>query len=305
MKFDIIVGNPPYGVPQKGSSPNLHLKIMNSIIKFCTNKLVFIMPSKPIVVQLQEPWFSIFKNAVCNKIEIVDKDVFKGTDMDNTAIYYCDRNDDPKNYCKKLDVDKVIYNMIDSDAHRLFLKMFDEIEQMYITIPYGSKENKDKEIENVYIKTKEDKFYLNVNRAGGFGAKWLSGTLEKVDILTKDDEIEFSKKHTKKKNIIECPTKEYGYNLKNLMVNGLVLRYALWLTQRNQNIANPQFKYVPDLDYTNIHTDEELLSVCGFTDEEISKIMEYLKHFDFSKNRNDVVRRNINNNKKIEYEKEI
>ena len=299
MTFDVIVGNPPYGVAQKGSSPNLHLKIMNSVLKLCNNKLVFIMPSKPIVVQLQEPWFSIFKNAVCNKIEVVGKDVFKNTDMDNTAIYYCDRNDDPKNYCKKLDVDKVIYNMIDSDAHRLFLKMFDEIEQMYITIPYGSKENKDKEIENVYIKTKEDKFYLNVNRAGGFGAKWLSGTLEKVDILTKDDEIEFSKKHTKKKNIIECPTKEYGYNLKNLMVNGLVLRYALWLTQRNQNIANPQFKYVPDLDYTNIHTDEELLSVCGFTSEEISKIIDYLKHFDFSKNRNDVVRRNINNNKKI------
>ena len=81
------------------------------------------------------------------------------------------------------------------------------------------------------------------------------------------------------------------------MVNGLVLRYALWLTQRNQNIANQQFKYVPDLDYTNIHTDEELLSVCGFTPEEIEKMMDYLKHFDFSKNRNDVVRRNINNKK--------
>ena len=168
--------------------------------------------------------------------------------------------------------------------------MFDEIEQMYITIPYGSKENKDKEIENVYIKTKEDKFYLNVNRAGGFGAKWLSGTLEKVDILDKKSEITFCKEHTSVKNIIECPTKEYGYNLKNLMVNGLVLRYSLWLTQTNQNIKNPQFKYVPDLDYTNIHTDEELLSICGFTQEEIENTMNYLKNFDFSKNRNDVIR---------------
>ena len=295
MKFDIIVGNPPYGM----RTDYIHLMIMNTALKFCTDKLVFIMPSKPITKQLSSEWYNMFKNAVCNRVEVMDKGVFKGTNMDNTSIFYCDRNDKPENYCKKLDVDKVIYNMIDSDAHRLFLKMFDEIEQMYITIPYGSKENKDKEIENVYIKTKEDKFYLNVNRAGGFGAKWLSGTLEKVDILTKDDEIEFSKKHTKKKNIIECPTKEYGYNLKNLMVNGLVLRYALWLTQRNQNIANPQFKYVPDLDYTNIHTDEELLSVCGFTPEEIEKMMDYLKHFDFSKNRNDVVRRNINNNKRI------
>ena len=79
------------------------------------------------------------------------------------------------------------------------------------------------------------------------------------------------------------------------MVNGLVLRYSLWLTQINQNITNPQFKYVPDLDYTNIHTDEELLSICGFTPEEISQVMDYLRNFDFSKNRNDVVREyNIN-----------
>ena len=290
MKFDIIVGNPPFGVAQKGSSPNLHLKIMNSIIKFCTNKLVFIMPSKPITKQLSSEWYNMFKNAVCNRVEVIDKGVFKGTKMDNTTIFYCDRNDKPENYCKKFDVDKAIYYAIDDNIHKLFLKMFDEIEQMYITIPYGSKENKDKEIENVYIKTKEDKFYLNVNRAGGFGAKWLSGTLEKVDILDKKSEITFCKEHTSVKNIIECPTKEYGYNLKNLMVNGLVLRYSLWLTQTNQNIKNPQFKYVPDLDYTNIHTDEELLSICGFTPEEIEKMIDYLKHFDFSKNRNDVVR---------------
>ena len=83
------------------------------------------------------------------------------------------------------------------------------------------------------------------------------------------------------------------------MLNGLVLRYSLWLKLTHQEIFNEQFKYVPNIDYSKINIDEELLSVCGFTPEEISKIMDYLKHFDFSKNRNDVVRRNINNNKKI------
>ena len=298
MKFDIIVGNPPFGGSQKGSSPNLHLKIMNSVLKFCTNKLVFIMPSKPIVRQLQEPWFSIFKNAVCNKIEVVGKDVFKGTNMDNTAIYYCDRNDDPKNYCKKLDVDKVIYNMIDSDAHRLFIdrmgcnKSFRKI-KIYID---GFKD--ENEFNSVVEKLKDGKYYLNVNRANGsFGAKWLSGTLEKIGVLAKEDEIDFCRKHDKTKSIIECPNKEYGENLKNLMVDGLVLRYGLWLQQRDQHMMNQVYKYVPDLDYTNIHTDEELLSICGFTNEEIEKMIDYLKHFDFSKNRNDVVRRNINNKK--------
>lgn len=114
-------------------------------------------------------------------------------------------------------------------------------------------------------------------------------------ILTKDEEIEFCKRHTKRKNIIECSTKEYGENLKNLMLNGLVLKYSLWLVQDNQAVYQAEFKYVPDLDYTNIHTDEELLSICGFTPEEIENMMDYLKTFDFSKNRNDVIRKyNIN-----------
>lgn len=294
MKFDVIVGNPPFGVAQKGSSPNLHLKIMNSIIKFCTNKLVFIMPSKPIVVQLQEPWFSIFKNAVCNKIEVVGKDVFRATDMDNTAIYYCDRNDDPKNYCKKLDVDKVIYNMIDSDAHRLFIDKMSRMSELKIYFIFGSRTYYEDNLNNFIVKSNINKFYLNVNRVstepGKGETQWFSNILKEVGVLTKDEEIEFCKEHTKRKNIIECPTKEYGENLKNLMLNGLVLKYSLWVVQDNQAIYQEEFKYVPNIDYSKINTDEELLSVCGFTPEEISQVMDYLKNFDFSKNRNDVIR---------------
>lgn len=300
MKFDIIVGNPPYGVPQKGSSPVLHLKIMNTALKFCTNKLVFIMPSKPITKQLSSEWYNMFKNAVCNRVEVMDKGVFRGTNMDNTSIFYCDRNDKPENYCKKLDVDKVIYNMIDSDAHRLFIDRMGCNKSFRKIRIYTDGFKDENEFNGVVEKLKDGKYYLNVNRANGsFGAKWLSGTLEKIGVLTKEDEIDFCRKHDKTKSIIECPNKEYGENLKNLMVDGLVLKYGLWLQQRDQHMINQVYKYVPDLDYTNIHTDEELLSVCGFIPEEIEKMMDYLKHFDFSKNRNDVVRRNINNNKKI------
>ena len=79
--------------------------------------------------------------------------------------------------------------------------------------------------------------------------------------------------------------------LKNqLSLNGKVLRYGLWLTQTNQNIIQAQFKYVPDIDYTEIDTDEKLLSVCGFTNDEILQLMKYLNDFDFSQNRNDIVR---------------
>ena len=74
------------------------------------------------------------------------------------------------------------------------------------------------------------------------------------------------------------------------MLNGLVLRYSLWLKLTHQEIFNEQFEYVPDVDYKDIKTDEELLSVCGFTDDEIENVIDYLKTFNFSTNRNNVIR---------------
>ena len=66
MKFDICVGNPPYGVKKKGSTSTLHLQIMKTVLDLCTDKLCFIMPSKPITQQLDKEgiWYKMFKNAV-------------------------------------------------------------------------------------------------------------------------------------------------------------------------------------------------------------------------------------------------
>ena len=74
------------------------------------------------------------------------------------------------------------------------------------------------------------------------------------------------------------------------MVNKKVLRYGLWLTQSDRHIYPDQFKYVPAIDYTEIDTDEKLLSKCGFSDTEIKKILNYLKDFNFKTSRNDVIR---------------
>ena len=109
MKFEVIVGNPPYGVRQNGSSNLLQYMIMRISLDFCKNKLCFIMPSKPIVIQLKDPWYSIFKNAVCTNIEVVNKSTFPNTNMDKTAIYYCDRNAAKNDYDKKYRIKWVLY----------------------------------------------------------------------------------------------------------------------------------------------------------------------------------------------------
>ena len=301
MIYQIITGNPPYGTDTKGSSRFLHYKIMENALKFCSDKLCFIMPSKPITQQLDDPWYSLFKNAVCVDVEVIDKNVFSGTTQDNTAIYYIDVNADESEYCKKLDVNKRMYDSID-DEGKLFIngmKKFYSIDGHKHLTSWRYKLDKVNVLENqmrvLNSKMTDGKYYLNVNRAGikpGEGVpQWISDVLEKVDVLTKKEEFDFCENvHKKFKSIIECPNKEYGLNLKNLMLNGLVLRYSLWLTQRNQTMGDDCYVYVPSLNYTVVDTDEKLLSTCGFSNDEIEKLMTYLKGFDFTKNRNKMIR---------------
>ena len=294
-RFDICIGNPPYGIRKKGSTADLHYKIFQNSLTYCKDKLCFIMPSSPIVRQLDERWYSVFKNAVCKDIEVVDKKLFPGTIMDDTAIYYCERGEEVENYCRMLDVDKRIYDKI-SDEGRMIIDKLGRFESIKIfkcfdfSYKYDVERTKN-QIGGWCQELNDGKYYLNVNRFyGPMGGRWLSSDLEKVDVKTKDEEMEFYKSHIKRKNIIECPSRKYGENLKKLMVEGKILRYGLWLLQTNQAIYQAQFKYVPGIDYEKIDTDEKLLQECGFEEDEIKKIIGYLETFDFKKNRNEFIK---------------
>ena len=292
MKFDIVIGNPPYGFRTEYT----HLKIMKTVLPLCKDKLTFIMPSKPIIQQLDNDniWMRMFKEAVCTDIQTVKKGTFENTNMDATAIYYCDRKiNDTEKYCKKLDVEDVLYSSI-SDEGRLFMDKFQEFYNK------GNKSIKpfigwDRRNKEKYTKRiKPGHYYLSVNRAGtkpGMGIPiWISGELEKLGILDSYNEISDLENRTKQINILDCPNEQYGKNLKTLMTDCFVLRYGLWLQQVNQEMKKRVFKYVPAIDYTEIDTDEKLLSVCGFSDTEIKKILYYLKNFDFKTSRNDTIR---------------
>lgn len=288
--FDIVVGNPPFGGFSKGSSATLHLKIMKNSLSLCRDFLCFIMPSKPIVEQLKDEWYDMFKSAVCTRVDVVKQETFKETQMDKTSIYYCDRKADQKDMCKKFDVDRRIYEMIDEEGHRLFIDKMGKMEQMHIDLQTDHKSKKD-DYDYLIKKVKKDCWYLNVNRAyGSMGGVWMSGYLKTIPVMTGEQILKFYKTNMAARSILTLPSYEYGVNLKKLFCESLVFKYGLWLTQTKQHIKIFQFKYIPSLDYSKIDNDLDLLLACGFTREEADTVLTYLSTFDFTQSRNDMVR---------------
>lgn len=284
--WDVVVGNPPFGTPHKGNGCLMHLKIMKNSLSLCRDFLCFIMPSRPIKLQLEKEWYDMFRTAVCTKVDVVEKDVFPVTDMDKTAIYFCDRKAEHKDLCRKFDVDRRVYEMIDEEGHRLFI---DKIKRMNNLAPIGFNRN----LHYVIKQLKDNSFYISVKQAGPIPSvstvRFISSTLKDIPVMTKEQVIDFCKVKARK-NFIECPSYEYGVNLKKLFCESLVFKYGLWLTQTYQNIYAAQFKYIPSLDYSKIDNDLDLLLACGFTREEADTVLTYLSTFDFTRNRNDMVR---------------
>ena len=263
------------------------------------------MPSKPITQQLDKDgvWYKMFKNAVCTSVDVVDKSVFPTTNMDNTAIYYCDRHANPDvDFCTKFNVNNNSYEIMNTyeklfvDCMNRFYNSFDDGKKHNIKILIGW----DRRSANKYVKKiNSDKYYLNVNRAGnppGGDQIWMSGTLKSMGVLNAEEEINDLKERTAEVNVIECPNKQYGENLKELIINGKVLRYGLWLTRVDRHIYPAQFKYVPNINYDKLvgetarDLDKSLLLACGFTNDDAEKVLDYLNDFDFTQSRNDMVR---------------
>lgn len=290
MMFDFIGANPPYGERTNYT----HLEIMKHALQYCSGKLVFIMPSKPIIQKAKPEWYNMLKNAVCYYIEAVSKNVFKGTNMDDVAIYYCDVTKSQDEYCKRLDVDDIVYSAV-SDEGRMFIDVMSKFTPLNIFIGW------DRRHKDTYPnKINMDKYYLHVSRANGsINAQWLSDVLKKDPVMSGVEEVEDLKNRTRQINIIECPNKLYGENLKILMAEGKVLKYALWVKQANQEMKSKVFECVPDIAYDKLigntprELDNSLLLFCGYSQDEADNFLNYLDTFyllDIKKSRNDMIR---------------
>ena len=168
----------------------------------------------------------------------------------------------------------------------------DKEEKMYkhtVTM-YGSW---DKDYYN-WNKTKDLKklnqysWFINVSYANyKENGKWIAQkSLENVGVLSLEEETKFFKTDTTTKVVLGFCDKKSAENVWNLLHTNL-MRFCLWICQDDRNMKRKVWRLFPELDYSKIENESELLMSVGCEEEDVDEILEYVSGFDFERKRKD------------------
>lgn len=284
-KFDVCLMNPPYATTD---NKTLHMDFVEKCINI-SNEIITIMPSSFIKKDIKH--FKKYQNSWNNylyKIEEVDSNIFGDTNMQNIAIYQLNN--------KKHD--KLIIN---------FLNKTEEIEGGIINKDYSGFSNYEKEIvkylfnENInfnkfhigmeeYHKYTErrinklnDGIYLLTNITNGsskgpWNPSFISSKLGQIFDNKEDLKKCMLERKGARCNIMIFNSKKAAENCKIALQNPL-LRFILLRTQADQGLVDRNYKYIPDIDWSNpkTKTDEGLLELCGCPKDKAKEYAEYCK----------------------------
>ena len=288
MKFDCIIMNPPYGSKKDGTSNYLHYDITNNAIAHLapTGKLVSLMPNTLVTAITENNSIRRLKESfdkTCISIEHVDSKIFEDTNMKPLAIYYFEAN--KKNdriihicVCDKTDDVKSLFNfnfMHSSNDVKILNKCKVGDFTSHIKVYEG--QDIDKFISN--NKVKKFKYFVITSRAnGGMNARWQSLKLRNYGIVEYSNLKDLLTADRASKMFVGFDTLMQAKNFYNLLVTDY-FRYELVKMQNDQNMKGPVYRFIPDIDYSNIDTKEKFYKLFNITPAEQKVIEETMEKY--------------------------
>ena len=298
-RYDIILVNPPYG---KVGCDTIQLKFIDKLYDLYNNNMIVIMPFNLINNDLKP--FKKYQNKFIKKLsyvkeiksnEFLDVGTYNNgiyvfdSISDNALIEYIDGRIENTNDITQY---KPFINDIEEEIGRCLLK--DEHLIMYCcgNDGHGYKYNKiyltteqfnawriktiKKSLEPIY-KEYHDKIFLITNIVNGNqNSKYMTSKTGQI-IEGYDNLFEYLYSIKPAHWVIILNSVKAAENLKAAMKRPL-LRFILHRTQITRQISIKRtYKYIPNIDWENIYTDEDILLSCGCDKSKCKEYIDYCK----------------------------
>lgn len=305
MKFDYIVGNPPFG---STGCDTLHLKCTDLVYDKFNKKMIIIMPfgfvtkDSKVTKKYREKFQPKLKY-----VKEVSGSNFEGTCMFSTAIYEFDNNETPLTIIEDIngkiieksnltdvskfnDYEKEIIKFLESQNQQLMrwggghshCTKKSLMRQGYTDLNIIQKKIDENIIENSN-NIPHTGIYMMINTANG-GMNGTAISSKNGNIFDNREELlnEFIKRNQSTGyNIAIFNSLKEAENCKIALQNPL-LRFTIHKTQNDQNMMITRvYKYIPAIDWEDPRctTDEGLLELCGCPADKAKEYAEYVRNY--------------------------
>lgn len=288
MKFDYIVGNPPFATQAKGGP--LYLRSTEKIYNIFNERMILVMPLAFLdrMTSYYMKYRDIFKTRLSYVKEISSK-LFEGTYMDNCGIYEFDNDkedfsvlfEDIYGNLNRIDDLSKVSRFTDYENEFVSLLKVDDKKKINSHIFYSKT---DKEFNSIYsLKQSGKNWIVTANAAhGARNGEFFSTRLGKIFSFENIEEFkkDCDSRSGKVCNLMFFKSEKAAENCINAMRRPL-LRFCLYKVQEDQNMKKKCFQYVPDIDWSDnkTKTDEGILEICGCDIEKISNFVEYCNKY--------------------------
>lgn len=304
MKFDYIIGNPPFG---SVGGDTLHLKCLDMVYDKFTKKMLIIMPWGFVTKDTRS--FKKYQIKFAPKLQYVKEiagNNFEGTAMFSAAIYEFTNEETETTILEDLSGNKVeksdLTNVSKFTPYEEEIIKYLESQGSQLTISTGNVGKRKKELIGM---TNEESYKYLLNKLinncsnlkenlliynsgiicsranGGMNGKYFSSQSGQIYNTYNDFEKYFIDKFVSiGYAVILHKSNKCAEHCKIALQNSL-LRFILFKTQKDQNIYVSHYKYVPAIDWEDERclTDEGLLEICGCPKEKAKEYAEYVKNY--------------------------
>ena len=306
MKFDYILGNPPFG---STGGDTLHLKCIDKIYDLFNKKMIVIMPFGFVTKDTKS--FKNYQIKFAPKLQYVKEisgDNFEGTAMPSAAIYEFTNEETKTTILEDISGNKTeksdLTNVSQFTPYEEEIIKYLESQGSQLTINAGNVDKRKKELIGM---TNDESYNYLLNKLinnclslkenlanlyssgiicsranGGMNGKYFSSQSGQVYNTYNEFEKYFIDKFKSTGYaVILHKSNKAAENCKIALQNSL-LRFILYKTQLDQSMSiNRVYKYVPAIDWEDERclTDEGLLEMCGCSKDKAKEYAEYVKKY--------------------------